>query len=173
MGCDFHYCTKQKIIEKMTDEDYSMGDEKVEGELKRPEDHFRDWVTKDGPSEYPAVTGRYYLYVSLPPRRIARLLGLEGVVGMTVLIRCATIAAGLHRQAGSYKRFSLFKRALSDERPEVSGARDGASALGFAETQRAYEQAANGLFAALDSWTSVWRRAVIYAAELVVALDVK
>jgi len=45
--------------------------------------------------------------------------------------------------------------------------------LGFAETQLAYEQAANGLFAALDSWTSVWRRAVIYAAELVVALDVK
>ena len=55
----------KKIIEKMTDEDYSVGDEKVEGELKRPEDHFRDWVTKDGPSEYPAVTGRYFLYVSL------------------------------------------------------------------------------------------------------------
>ena len=92
---------------------------------------------------------------------------------MTVSIRCATIAVGLHRQARSYKRVSLFKRPLSDERPEVSGARDGASALGFAETQLAYEQAANGLFAALDSWTSVWRRAVIYAAELVVALDVK
>ena len=61
MGCDFHYCTKQKIIEKMTDEDYSMGDEKVEGELQRPEDHFRDWVPKDGPSESPAVMGRYCL----------------------------------------------------------------------------------------------------------------
>ena len=156
----------KKIIEKMTDDDYRVGDEKVEWELKRQEDHFRDWVTKDGPLLSLCVVG-------VPPRRIARLLGLEGVVGMTVLIRCATIAAGLHRQAGSYKRFSLFKRALSDERPEGSGARDGASALGFAETQLAYEQAANGLFAALDSWTSVWRRAVIYAAELVVALDVK
>ena len=57
---------KKKVIEeKMTDYDYSVGDEMVQGELKRQEDHFRDWVTKDGSSEYPAVTGRYCLYVSL------------------------------------------------------------------------------------------------------------
>ena len=63
----------------MTDDDYSVGDEMVEGELKRQEDHFRDWVTKDGSSEYPAVTGRYCLYVSLPyPLAHRTIIGLGG-----------------------------------------------------------------------------------------------
>ena len=35
-GVIFIICTKEKIIEeKMTDDDYSVGDEMVEGELKR------------------------------------------------------------------------------------------------------------------------------------------
>ena len=63
----------------MTDDDYSVGDEMVEGELKRQEDHFRDWVTKDGSSEYPAVTGRYCLYVSLAcPLAHRTIIGLGG-----------------------------------------------------------------------------------------------
>ncbi|MEC4688649.1 MAG: glutathione S-transferase family protein, partial [Nitrospirota bacterium] len=35
-----------------------------EGEFKRQEDSFRDWVTADGTSGYPAARGRYHLYVS-------------------------------------------------------------------------------------------------------------
>ena len=35
------------------------------GEFKRQDDAFRDWVTPDGRSGYPAAAGRYHLYVSL------------------------------------------------------------------------------------------------------------
>ena len=35
------------------------------GEFKRQSDAFRDWVTDDGRSGYPAAAGRYHLYVSL------------------------------------------------------------------------------------------------------------
>ena len=63
----------------MTDDDYSVGDEMVEGELKRQEDHFRVLVTKDGSSEYPEVTGRYCLYVSLSyPLAHRTIIGLGG-----------------------------------------------------------------------------------------------
>jgi putative glutathione S-transferase len=36
-----------------------------DGEFQRQEDAFRDWVSSDGSTEYPAVAGRYHLYVSL------------------------------------------------------------------------------------------------------------
>ena len=74
----------------MSENKFSMQEEVVEGEFQRQEDQFRDWVTKDGSSEYPAAAGRYHLYVSLAcpwaHRTIIarRLLGLEEVVGMTV-----------------------------------------------------------------------------------------
>ncbi len=35
------------------------------GEFLRPSASFRDWVTADGSSGYPAESGRYHLYVSL------------------------------------------------------------------------------------------------------------
>ena len=34
------------------------------GEFRRQRDAFREWVTADGRSVYPAVPGRYHLYVS-------------------------------------------------------------------------------------------------------------
>jgi glutathionyl-hydroquinone reductase len=61
------------------------------GEFERQDDAFRDWVTPDGSSDYPAVAGRYHLYVSLAcpwASRIIivrRLKGLENVIGMTVV----------------------------------------------------------------------------------------
>ncbi len=69
----------------------AMTAEKVEGEFKRQEDRFRDWVTDDGSSEYPAAAGRYHLYVSLAcpwahRTIIARQLkGLQDSIGMTVV----------------------------------------------------------------------------------------
>ena len=36
-----------------------------DGEFERQEDPFRDWVTADGSSAYPAERDRYHLYVSL------------------------------------------------------------------------------------------------------------
>jgi putative glutathione S-transferase len=66
-------------------------DEQVEGSFVRQDDAFREWVTADGSSGYPAAAGRYHLYVSLAcpwahRTIIARtLMGLEDAIGMTIV----------------------------------------------------------------------------------------
>ena len=61
------------------------------GEYNRQEDEFRDWITDDGGSGYPAAAGRYHLYVSWAcpwAHRtiiVRRLKQLEPVVGMTAV----------------------------------------------------------------------------------------
>jgi putative glutathione S-transferase len=61
-----------------------------DGEFERQEDAFRDWVSTDGATPYPAVTARYHLYVSLACPWASRtvivrhLRRLEEAVGMTV-----------------------------------------------------------------------------------------
>jgi glutathionyl-hydroquinone reductase len=63
----------------------------AEGEFERQEDAFREWVSKDGSSRYPAVSGRYHLYVSLACPWASRtvivrkLKGLENAIGLTVV----------------------------------------------------------------------------------------
>jgi putative glutathione S-transferase len=60
------------------------------GEFVRQEDVFRDWVRGDGSSGYPAVAGRYHLYVSLAcpwacrTVIVRKLRELESAIGMTV-----------------------------------------------------------------------------------------
>ena len=62
-----------------------------EGEFIRQEDAFREWVTADGSSDFPAAKGRYHLYVSWACPWAHRtiivrtLKGLEGVIGMSVV----------------------------------------------------------------------------------------
>src|SRR6266550_9615735 len=62
----------------------------VEGEFERQEDAFRDFVSADGSTPYPAVAGRYHLYISLACPWASRTLivrnlkGLEEVIGVTV-----------------------------------------------------------------------------------------
>ena len=62
-----------------------------DGHYDRQEDAFREWVTNDGSSDYPAATGRYHLYVSWAcpwAHRtiiVRKLKRLENVVGMTVV----------------------------------------------------------------------------------------
>ena len=61
-----------------------------DGSFERQEDAFRDWVSADGSTEYPADADRYHLYVSLACPWASRtvivrhLQGLEAVIGMTV-----------------------------------------------------------------------------------------
>src|SRR5688572_7042138 len=63
----------------------------AEGEFVRQEDAFRDFVSTDDSSPYPAVAGRYHLDVSLACPWASRtviarkLLGLEDVIGLTVV----------------------------------------------------------------------------------------
>jgi putative glutathione S-transferase len=61
------------------------------GEFERQEDAFREWISNDGSTPYPAVAGRYHLYVSLACPWASRtvifrkLKGLEEAIGMTVV----------------------------------------------------------------------------------------
>ena len=62
-----------------------------EGEFARQEDAFRDWVSADGSTPYPAVAGRYHLYACLACPWASRtviarkLKGLEYIIGLTVV----------------------------------------------------------------------------------------
>src|SRR5207248_11131753 len=61
------------------------------GEFQRQEDAFRDWVSSDGSTDYPAVADRYHLYISLACAWASRtliarkLLGLVQIIGLTVV----------------------------------------------------------------------------------------
>jgi putative glutathione S-transferase len=61
------------------------------GEFQRQEDAFREWISNDGSTPYPAASGRYHLYVSLACPWASRtvifrkLKGLEEAIGITVV----------------------------------------------------------------------------------------
>ena len=61
------------------------------GEFQRQEDVFREWISTDGSTSYPAAAGRYHLYVSLACPWASRtiifrkLKGLENTIGITVV----------------------------------------------------------------------------------------
>jgi glutathionyl-hydroquinone reductase len=61
------------------------------GEFQRQEDAFREWVSTNGSTPYPAVAGRYHLYISYACPWASRtvifrtLKGLEQAIGMTVV----------------------------------------------------------------------------------------
>ncbi|MBV8363276.1 MAG: glutathione S-transferase family protein [Candidatus Eremiobacteraeota bacterium] len=66
-------------------------EQSADGRFLRQKDHFRNWVSADRRSEYPAVANRYHLYVSLAcpwAHRtviVRKLLGLDDAIGMTVV----------------------------------------------------------------------------------------
>ena len=61
------------------------------GEFQRQEDAFREWISTNGSTLYPAVAGRYHLYISYACPWASRtvifrtLKGLEQAIGMTVV----------------------------------------------------------------------------------------
>src|SRR5438045_1638760 len=61
------------------------------GEFQRQQDAFREWVSNDGSTPYPAAAGRYHLYVSLACPWASRtvifrkLKGLEEAISMTIV----------------------------------------------------------------------------------------
>jgi glutathionyl-hydroquinone reductase len=70
---------------------FSLGAEGSGGTFRRQASRFREWVSSDGSTPYPAEPGRYHLYVSWAcpwaHRTIIarRLMGLEDVIGMSVV----------------------------------------------------------------------------------------
>ena len=63
----------------------------TKGEFVRKPSSFRNWITKDGSSGFPAAAGRYHLYVSLAcpwahrTLIVRRLKGLEKVITVDVV----------------------------------------------------------------------------------------
>src|ERR1700704_2988336 len=61
------------------------------GEFERQEDAFREWISNDGSTPYPAVADRYHLSFSLACPWASRtvilrkLKGLEEAIGMTIV----------------------------------------------------------------------------------------
>ena len=61
------------------------------GEFQRQEDSFREWVSSESGAKFPAVAGRYHLYVSLACPWASRtvilrkLNGLEDAISMSVV----------------------------------------------------------------------------------------
>src|SRR4051812_26924669 len=61
------------------------------GAFERQEDAFREWVSADGSTPWPAEAGRYHLYISLACPWASRTLivrnlkGLSAVIGVTVV----------------------------------------------------------------------------------------
>jgi len=62
-----------------------------DGEFTRQEDAFRHWISADGSTPFPAVAGRYHLYISLACPWACRTLitlklkGLDRIIGITVV----------------------------------------------------------------------------------------
>ena len=75
----------------MTNKAQFPDEQSDDGEFQRQEDSFRDLLSTDGSTPYPAEPGRYHLYVSLACPWASRtvivrhLLRLEEVIGMTVV----------------------------------------------------------------------------------------
>ena len=56
------------------------------GEFVRNESQFRDWITNDGSSDFPAEAGRYHLYVSLACPWAHRTLIMRALKGLSSVI---------------------------------------------------------------------------------------
>jgi glutathionyl-hydroquinone reductase len=102
------------------------------GEFVRQEDAFRDWISNDGSTPYPAVADRYHLYVSLACPWASRtvivrkLKGLERVVGMSVVDpirdeRGWAFREGAGHSADPINGFSFLSEAYQRTNPGFEG----------------------------------------------------
>ena len=75
----------------MASEGILKGLTNVKGEFVRKAASFRNWISKDGSSGFPAESGRYHLYVSLAcpwahrTLIVRRLKGLDKVITVDVV----------------------------------------------------------------------------------------
>lgn len=102
------------------------------GGFERQEDAFREWVTRDGQSGFPATPGRYHLYVSLACPWASRtvivrkLKGLEEAVGMTVLDPVRDERGWAFREGPGYSKdpvngFAFLSEAYLATEPNFKG----------------------------------------------------
>lgn len=103
-----------------------------DGSFQRQSPRFRDWVQAEPDAAYPAVAGRYHLYVSLAcpwaHRTIIyrRLKGLEGTISMTIVDperdqRGWAIADGPGNTPDPVNGFALLSEAYEASAPGFEG----------------------------------------------------
>jgi glutathionyl-hydroquinone reductase len=79
------------MSDRLATETFGRGERGEGGRFTRQDSRFRDWVTADGSSGFPAEAGRYHLYVSWACPWAHRtiilreLKGLQDAVGMSVV----------------------------------------------------------------------------------------
>eukprot|EP00243_Klebsormidium_subtile_P012034 TRINITY_DN712_c0_g1_i1.p2 TRINITY_DN712_c0_g1~~TRINITY_DN712_c0_g1_i1.p2 ORF type:complete len:415 (+),score=113.35 TRINITY_DN712_c0_g1_i1:125-1369(+) len=89
------FCAAMAPVEGNVDKGNTKGRSALDemdnsGAFKRTDSSFRNWITADGSSGFPAVAGRYHLYISYACPWASRCLaflklkGLEHAIGVTV-----------------------------------------------------------------------------------------
>jgi glutathionyl-hydroquinone reductase len=100
----------------------------ADGSFERQEDAFRDGVSADGSTPYPAVANRYHLYVCLACPWASRtvivrkLQGLESVIGMTVVDPIRDDKGWAFRDGPGYSKDPINGFAYLKEAYDASGA---------------------------------------------------
>ena len=101
--------------------------DKTGGAFVRTDAQFRDWVSADGGSRFPAEAGRYHLYVSLACPWASRavivrkLKRLEDVVGMTVVSPLMLERGWVFAEPDPVLGKSALLEVYTAARPEYSG----------------------------------------------------
>src|SRR5688572_15609657 len=102
------------------------------GEFQRQEDAFRERVSADRSTPYPAESGRYHLYISLACTWASRALivrnlkGLQEAVGMTVVDPVRDERGWAFRDGPGYSRdpingFHFLSEAYAATDPDFEG----------------------------------------------------
>ena len=101
------------------------------GQFVRQPDEFREWITKSG-GKFPAVTGRYHLYISLACPWACRTLivrhlqGLDDAIGVTVVDPIRDDRGWAFREGPGYSKdpingFAFLSEAYERSRPGFEG----------------------------------------------------
>ncbi len=107
-------------------------EQSAKGSFERQEDAFRDWISADGSTPYPAVAGRYHLYVSLACPWASRtvivrhLLGLEEAISMSTIDPIRDDRGWAFRDGPGYTRdpingFAFLSEAYTATDPQFKG----------------------------------------------------
>ena len=102
------------------------------GEFVRQEDAFRDWISNDGSTPYPAIPGRYHLYISLACPWACRTLiarnvkNLQKSIGVTVVDPVRDERGWAFREGPGYTRdpingFHFLSEAYTTTDPKYRG----------------------------------------------------
>lgn len=130
-GVDFPFF-QNEIRSLMPPQAQFPKEQSEEGEFDRQDDAFRDLISMDGSTPYPAVEGRYHLYISLACPWASRTLivrelkGLQGAIGVTVVDPVRDERGWAFRDGPGYSRdpvngFDFLRDAYAVTDPHFDG----------------------------------------------------